>query len=66
MRERDDDFSDGCEYSHFIFGNDEAALGSDMGLMFSLPCKLSDLAKYNIYIYESSSRELAAYKTIKA
>merc|ERR1719232_154989 len=30
---RDDDFSDGCEYSHFIFGRDEAALGSDMGLM---------------------------------
>jgi len=33
VRERDDDFSDGCEYSHFIFGRDEAALGSDMGLM---------------------------------
>merc|ERR550525_394713 len=32
--DRDDDFSDGCEYSHFIFGNDEAALGSDMGLMY--------------------------------
>ena len=32
--ERDDDYSDGCEYSHFIFGNDEAALGSDMGLMY--------------------------------
>jgi len=32
--ERDDDFSDGCEYSHFIFGNDEAAMGSDMGLMY--------------------------------
>lgn len=31
--DRDDDFSDGCEYSHFIFGRDEAALGSDMGLM---------------------------------
>jgi len=31
--ERDNDFSDGCEYSHFIFGTDEAALGSDMGLM---------------------------------
>lgn len=30
--DRDDDFSDGCEYSHFIFGRDEAALGSDMGL----------------------------------
>jgi len=32
--DRDDDFSDGCEYSHFIFGNDEAALGSDMGLIY--------------------------------
>ena len=32
--ERDDDFSDGCEYSHFIFGNDEAAMGSDMGLFY--------------------------------
>merc|ERR1712187_1048475 len=34
VRDRDDDFSDGCEYSHFIFGRDEAALGSDMGLMY--------------------------------
>ena len=32
--DRDDDFSDGCEYSHFIFGTDEAALGNDMGLMY--------------------------------
>jgi len=32
--DRDDDASDGCEYSHFIFGRDEAALGSDMGLMY--------------------------------
>jgi len=31
--DRDDDFSDGCEYSHFIFGRDESALQSDMGLM---------------------------------
>lgn len=30
----DDDFSDGCEYSHFIFGRDEAAMGSDMGLRY--------------------------------
>merc|ERR1712117_441538 len=30
--ERDDDFAKGCEYSHFIFGRDETALGSDMGL----------------------------------
>jgi len=30
--ERDDDFSQGCEYSHFIWGRDESALGSDMGL----------------------------------
>merc|ERR1719277_2478768 len=29
---RDEDFSDGCEYSHFIFGKDEAAMSSDMGL----------------------------------
>ena len=32
--DRDDDFSDGCEYSHFIFGRDEAAMGSDMGLRY--------------------------------
>jgi len=32
--DRDDDYSDGCEYSHFIFGTDEAALGSDMGLVY--------------------------------
>ncbi len=32
--DRDNDFSDGCEYSHFIFGTDEAALGSDMGLVY--------------------------------
>ena len=32
---RDDDFSDGCEYSHFIFGRDETALSSDMGLMYA-------------------------------
>jgi len=28
----DDDHSWGCEYSHFIFGNDESALSVDMGL----------------------------------
>lgn len=33
--DRDDDASDGCEYSHFIFGKDETALQSDMGLMLS-------------------------------
>ena len=32
---RDDDFSDGCEYSHFIFGKDETALSVDMGLMWN-------------------------------
>jgi len=30
----DDDFSWGCECSHFIFGRDETALSSDMGLMY--------------------------------
>lgn len=34
VTERDDDFSDGCEYSHVIFGTDEAAMGSNMGLMY--------------------------------
>mmetsp|Transcript_9026 Transcript_9026/g.19956 ORF Transcript_9026/g.19956 Transcript_9026/m.19956 type:complete len:165 (+) Transcript_9026:1802-2296(+) len=33
--DRDDDFSDGCEYSHFIFGVDEAAMSSDMGLRYN-------------------------------
>merc|ERR1719316_309227 len=32
---RDDDYSDGCEYSHFIFGKDETALSVDMGLMYA-------------------------------
>lgn len=32
--QRDPDFSYGCEYSHFIFGRDETALGVDMGLMY--------------------------------
>jgi len=32
---RDDDASDGCEYSHFIFGKDETALSVDMGLYYA-------------------------------
>merc|ERR1719343_1372524 len=32
--EFDDDWSWGCEYSHFIFGRDETALSVDMDLMY--------------------------------
>eukprot|EP00931_Biecheleriopsis_adriatica_P017728 TRINITY_DN12603_c0_g2_i1.p1 TRINITY_DN12603_c0_g2~~TRINITY_DN12603_c0_g2_i1.p1 ORF type:complete len:980 (-),score=132.53 TRINITY_DN12603_c0_g2_i1:112-2691(-) len=36
----DDDFSWGCEYSHFIFGRDETALSVDMGLMYKFDVDL--------------------------